>query len=532
MQQHKLFAVLFASLPFVLTFAIVSVAVLRKLFPLLAGEPSSGPDAADQQLPLHNYSLQKPNKGQLRRPSAKHLAGLTFSTNIALSTVLVELILCEIINALNPEARSLAIKITLPTLLFLLILVAPALGLHSIITAAGWNFTGGGRGRWRAAWMFEGMGLALWLFAFWWIGKGLLGLYLHEESYLRTHTLSEGCLERIGVIGVSLMACLAGFAAVSSLWQTFGAKSRQVSESDISRKTAGLAATDGMLLAKQSRLRALQRKITSSTSPTTQNPGFMTRVMGSLRPNAHIQEARSLSLEISGLETMRSTLSTQLLSLQSLHTTQQRSHTAVGRCLNVSSFGFSIYCLYRIGATSVTALRRFTSHPGTNIGSGDPVTHLLSLLAKHWDPTLDRAAWSRQISFLLSGFMLLASFNQALQTFLLLARTFPSGTSILRHVNGHANLALLVGQVVATYVISSALLLRSNLPADVRGGIGEALGVPLDVGFVERWFEGWFLLAVGATAVGVWVGGWVKGKEWEDDGIEDGTDGLEMGKMN
>jgi hypothetical protein len=51
---------------------------------------------------------------------------------------------------------------------------------------------------------------------------------LHEETYVRDHSLSEGCLERIGIIGISLMALLAGFAAVSSLWQTFAVKNRPV----------------------------------------------------------------------------------------------------------------------------------------------------------------------------------------------------------------------------------------------------------------------------------------------------------------
>ena len=47
---------------------------------------------------------------------------------------------------------------------------------------------------------------------------------------MRDHSISEECLERIGIIGISLMASLAGFAAVSSLWQTFGVKYKPVCE--------------------------------------------------------------------------------------------------------------------------------------------------------------------------------------------------------------------------------------------------------------------------------------------------------------
>lgn len=251
--------------------------------------------------------------------------------------------------------------------------------------------------------------------------------------------------------------------------------------------------------------------------------------MGSIRGNSDATESKTLALEISGLETMRASLSNSLLSMQTRRATQLRGKTPFGRLCNVGNYIFAVYCAYRIGSASLDLVRRFVLANSTSQNaSSDPVTALLALVAKHWDPTLDRAAWSRSISFLLSGFMLLASFNSALQTFLLLARAFPT---LLRSAL-HANLALLVSQVSATYVISSALLLRSNLPDDVRGGISEALGSPLDVGFVGKWFEGWFVGAVVVTAVGIWGGR--KFGEWEDElGGEDVELGrVEMGKRS
>jgi hypothetical protein len=162
------------------------------------------------------------------QPSARSLASIIFSTNIALSAVLAELILCEIANTVNPATRTLALKLTLPSLLLLLIVVTPAFEIHSVVSKTGLNANGGQKGQRRLAWVLEICGLAAWLGAFWYLGRGLLGSYLHEESYLHEHTFSEGCLERIGIIGISLMASLAGFAAISSLWQTFGVKYRPV----------------------------------------------------------------------------------------------------------------------------------------------------------------------------------------------------------------------------------------------------------------------------------------------------------------
>ncbi|KAF2097583.1 hypothetical protein NA57DRAFT_67061 [Rhizodiscina lignyota] len=522
--RQRFSAVLLSSLPFIVSFLLVATAVSQKLWPLLSGGGVANGDSKD----VSPVSPRASRLGRtVPRPSARHLAGFTFSTNFALSAVLVELILCDISNALNPAARSLVLKVTLPSLLFLLILVAPALELHSMIAAAGWNFTGTRRTRLRTAWLIEIAGLACWLWLFWYLGKGLLGLYLEEESYMRTRSFSEGCLERIGIIGIALMALLSGFAAVSAVWHTLAMRSKPVTEADIARKSAGLSATDDMLLAKRSRLRAVQRKMSETPGPD----GFMGRVMGSIRGNADATESRTLQLEIAGLETMRVSLSNSLLSLQTRRHAQLRGKTPVGRLCNVGNYIFAVYCAYRIGSALLDLTRRFILPSTGQHASSDPVTVLLSVVAKHWDPTIDRAAWSRSISFLLSGFMLLASFNSALQTFLLLARAFPT---LLRSTL-HANLALLVSQVSATYVISSALLLRSNLPDDVRGGISEALGSPLDVGFVGKWFEGWFISAVGLTCVGIWLSRrWKAPGELEDD-IGDETVELgrvEMGKIS
>lgn len=275
-----------------------------------------------------------------------------------------------------------------------------------------------------------------------------------------------------------------------------------------------------MLGTKESRLRAVQRKLSD-----TPQEGFVTRVVGSLRGNPEIVERNTLQLEVKGLETMRNTLQNSLSILQSRRQSQLRSHTVQGRFLNLVSLIFSVYCFYRITATTFTTLRRFSS-PNTSFSNTDPINNFLAILAKHWDPTIDRVAWSRTISFLLSGIMLLASFNSVVQTFFLFARVLPG---VLHHAQ--ANFALLISQIAATYVISSALLLRSNLPVEMKSAISEALGAPLEPAFTERWFEGWFLIASAATAMGLWAGKRWKGQGWDDED-EFGEGDLEMGKLN
>lgn len=217
-----------SALPFFLTFFVVAVGVSLKLFPLLSGYSDRKAHHDGARLPTFS-ARERASFLRSLRPSSRWLASCIFSTNFALSAVLAELILCEISNTVNRATRTLALKITLPSLLFLLIVATPALEIHSVVSGAGLNLNGAQTGRRRAAWMLEVCGMATWLGGFWYLGRGLLGSYLHEESFVHEHTFSEGCLERIGVIGICLMASLAGFAAISSLWQTFGVKYRPVS---------------------------------------------------------------------------------------------------------------------------------------------------------------------------------------------------------------------------------------------------------------------------------------------------------------
>jgi hypothetical protein len=343
--------------------------------------------------------------------------------------------------------------------------------------------------------------------------------------------LSRACLERIGVIGISLMALLSGFASVSSPWHTFvdnrAYRRRPVTDADVARKQAGLDATSEMLITKRHRLRSLQRKVAAASdaaAAASGSSGFVGKMIGSLKGmggGGDAAEIKALQVEISGLETMESTLASSLSVLRNRQAAHARDGTALGRLLSMPGYVFSLYCIYRILATSLTTLRR-VYQPQSSFSSSDPINRFLGLLARHWDPKLDQIAWARQISFLLSGVILAASANSVLQTFHLFARWAPA---LLRQAQ--ANLALIIGQIAATYVISSALLLRSNLPREVGRSVGDALESALEPAFVDRWFEGWFLLASAVTAVGIWVGRQIGGSgmgewdDWEEFGAEE-----------
>ncbi|KAI1384636.1 Abscisic acid G-protein coupled receptor-domain-containing protein [Hypoxylon trugodes] len=515
--------------PFIITFVAVSILVSQKIFPYLARVQNSR-DGEDHFLPSDAPpALQQAHAEHGAKSLRRRVAEIAFSTTVGLAVVLGELILCEISELVNPYARALALRVTVPTLLFLLIVLIPFLEFQSLISRSGWSFQRTSKGHIpRAAWILQFVVFGIWLFAFWSLGNLVpVGSEAVRPSAKMERvrvepefsaSLARACLERLGVVGISLMALLSGFASVSSPWHTFGSRAsrRPVTEADVARKQAGLDATNEMLLSKRHRLQSLLRKV-AETSPGDKR-GFVTKVIGSIRGGGDAAEIRTLRLEIAGLEAMEANLSSSLSMLRSRQANSARAATFSGKLLLMPTYVFSVYCVYRIIATTLTTLRRLY-YPTASFSSSDPINRFLGLLAKHWDPKLDQIAWARQISFLLSGVILAASARSAIQTFHLFAKWTPG---LL--YQAQANLALLIGQISAIYVISAALLLRSNLPKDVGSAVGDALESALEPGFVDRWFEGWFLLASIATAGGIWLGGkineWSEG-EWDDIGMEE-----------
>ncbi|KAL8764584.1 MAG: hypothetical protein Q9194_006962, partial [Teloschistes cf. exilis] len=458
-------AVALSSLPFIATFLLVSTIVLQKLFPILSGYASPNSKKI-------NFNISP------TRLTIQNFSALTSSTTIALAAVLAELILCEISGYIDPNVRRLAFHFTIALLLIILVIVIPSLQIHSVISAAGWDFTGKsrGRGRLRLAWVLQFISTAAWLVGFWWTGEQLLAKASStpasavEGSRSSSQTLSEACLSRVGIIGISFMALLSGFASVSAPWQTFFSRHRPVTEADVARKAAGLEATDDMLAAKRSRLRALERKIADSPQ---NKAGFFQKAMGSIiRGNADLAEVKALEMEIGGLETMASSLSASHNMLATRRRQQNRSRTFTGRLLFLCSYAFSLFCLYRILTTFYSTLRRAlttttpqnSQDPSTtsSTSSSDPIPTLFALLI----PRLNNHHNHHHLSFLLSsGLTLLASFTSALQTFALCARFLPA---VLRAVND--NLPLLVAQVCGIYTLAAALLLRGKVVRETRGG--------------------------------------------------------------
>lgn len=517
---------LLALIPYFVIFSSIHLLAIRHLYPRLSRSHNEARDGEDHVLPHHApEALRQAHAEHGNKSQGRQLVRAVFGVTVALAGTLGAELLAEILDLGGVVARGVALRWTVRGLLVMLVAVLPWLECRSLVNSAGWKFQRDARGRiQRVAW---GVQLSLftgWLFVFWSIGNAVpTGGVSRTTSTTKQstdgfwETLTRACLERVGVVGICLMALLAGFASVSSPWHTFSDASarrkRPVTEADVNRKQAGLDATNEMLLTKRHRLQQLERK--GSEPNQGSNSGFMGKMMGSIRGvSGDEAEMRSLRVEIAGLETMENNLTSNLSLLKGHRDAAVRASTPLGRVLLVPNYIFSCYCVYRVLATALTTLRRLSSPSASSFSSSDPINRFLGLLARHWDPKLDQLAWARTISFALSGVMLLLSANSVVQTVHLFSRWTPP--VLYRSLS--ASLALAASQIAATYVISSALLLRSHLPGEVRDTVSGALvrGAPLmSPAFADGWFEGWFLVGAAVTAVGVWVGRNVAGKgDW------------------
>jgi Abscisic acid G-protein coupled receptor len=209
---------------------------------------------------------------------------------------------------------------------------------------------------------------------------------------------------------------------------------------------------------------------------------------------------------------MLSSLQSQYHTVQTRHTTQLRRGTPVGNIMAVTRHTFAMYCIYRIVSTGYSLLRRLLTTQSTTSESDDPVSAILAFLTKASISTthipLDAEAYRRLISFILVGVVIAGSITAVGNTVQRLSRSSPLSPAVS---------ALGEAWIAGTYFVSTAVMLRSNLPERYVGGIGDALGnASLRRGLFEGWFDFVFFGVAALTGVGL-----VIARKWnEEDAIE------------
>jgi Abscisic acid G-protein coupled receptor len=205
---------------------------------------------------------------------------------------------------------------------------------------------------------------------------------------------------------------------------------------------------------------------------------------------------------------MHSSLQSQFSSLHFLHSRQARQKTPLGLLVLLARHLFALYCIYRILSTAWSNFRVFFLGLPTVSSDEDPISRILAILATPWTTApLDIDAYRHLIGFVLVGIVIAASINRVMSTIQRLSKSSPLSP---------AASTLSISWISGTYFVSTAVMLRSNLPEKYVGGIGNALGSSLQRGIFEIWFDVVFFVVAIVTGVGL-----VMARSWNyNDNIE------------
>ncbi|XP_063700242.1 Golgi pH regulator [Culicoides brevitarsis] len=394
---------------------------------------------------------------------------LIFSTTLALSTTMFELIIFEIIGFLDLSSRFFHWRFNLALLLFLVIALIPFYIAHQCISNIQFVPI-----RWRfpLTWLC----FFIYLYGFWRIGDSFPLLSASKGIFT-----IEQAVSRIGVLGVTVMAVLSGFGAVNYPYTSMKIFIRPVSNSDILNTERKLMQTMEMILAKKKRIALDRRKNKSNIS----KPGIW-GMLSSVANNVSGENIGQLKLEIAALEEVSRQLFLEVHDLRTMQERERWANTLQGKYFNILGHFFSLYCLYKIFMSTINIIF-------DRVGKKDAVTRGIEI-AVHWCGfEMDVAFWSQHVSFFLVGCIVVTSIRGLLLTLTKFFYKISSSKS--------SNIIVLVmAQIMGMYFCSSVLLMRMNMPAEYRVIITEVLG-GLHFNFYHRWFDTIFLISSLATIV-------------------------------
>ncbi|AOW01794.1 Abscisic acid G-protein coupled receptor-domain-containing protein [Yarrowia lipolytica] len=464
-------SLLLSSIPLLLTASISAIWVYKYGYPLLLSDASSQSESS--------YSKKR--------------SRITATMGVVLSILIMELVLAEVCGWFDPATTLSWWKMIMPVTLAFIVVVVPALQLHMLFSTLLTSQLSVGLAT--ASCLFS------WLFLFYKLGAQLplhgdervLNLFNSDWSNFSRSLLQE-VSGRVAFIGVSAIAVLSGFGAVSSPYNVFLAKSKYVSPAVISRTEAAIDHVSVLLAEKTP-----QVAITTSQSSTS----IVSRFMDSMRSGKNEQET-----EIEMLGKVKQDLEKELAELQETARLNSLAETTYGKMWNMANLVFSLYCVYRLfnvvvinnpyfRRANLSSFLNFSTPQPVHVTETDALAITLAHMLSYVYSKTDIESITRQVSFFLTACLLLGSFSAAYRTINTFKKAFPWLPPHL--TNPHVFVLFLV-QVLGTYVIATTVMIRSNLPNEMSSAISTALGAPLDVGFVETWFDSLFLLVCILTA--------------------------------
>eukprot|EP01147_Barroeca_monosierra_P005945 gene5945-9099_t len=361
-----------------------------------------------------------------------------FAFTFALSCMLMELIIFEILGILGSNFRHQAWHWTLVIALINLIVIIPIHTCYTFSTAIS----------------AKGQG-ALTLTAY---AVFLVGFILLEQERSLSRAIS-----RIGVFGVATIALLSGTGAVYTPFHFLHYFRENVSQYQIDLLEDQLRQSRNLLSQKEKQ-RSHRLQQLSNFPHASHKAQSRKRFLFWTADSQDDAIDNQLDAEISALKMVNTQMEFNLQELKQVQLRFEEKSSLKGRIQHVIGLCLSVYCAFKVVTAIISVSFSLTKKT-------DAVTRLLGLVVAQLGLSIDVNRWSQQISFILVGMIVVASTrNLLLKMWRTLAWLSPEG-------NLRGTVILLLVQIMGMYFVSMVILMRMNLPLQYRPAI-----------IIELWF--------------------------------------------
>ncbi|PWN25633.1 hypothetical protein BDZ90DRAFT_262279 [Jaminaea rosea] len=309
----------------------------------------------------------------------------------------------------------------------------------------------------------------------------LLFLKVPLPSALLTDTtasLLESALARTAVLGVSLIAILSGSGAMGATMDSLdsflaarggGGRRRDPSPSDVrSAESSFRKACEDLQRTK----REIDR-LSSSADAEAGTGGLLGSMGRAFRGGtSKDRELKALNLELGSLSLLAATMRDELDELKARRKEAEYNTTLPGKLWLAIGHAFALYCVTRLLIALLSLL--FYNYASATSSSSSP--DVLSTLLARWVlqpllgiPQQDVATWSKQVSLLFVGALILGRLRVVLNVLARFFRAASSGVST-------SFLVLFLAEVLVVYLLATLIQLRASLPPS----FGDPSATPAD----------------------------------------------------
>uniref|UniRef100_A0A3P8XJC9 Golgi pH regulator n=1 Tax=Esox lucius TaxID=8010 RepID=A0A3P8XJC9_ESOLU len=367
----------------------------------------------------------------------QYVVQVVFSITFAFSCTMFELIIFEILGALETSSRYFHWKFNLYVILLVLIFVVPFyIGYYTVSNI---------RLLQRQKLLFACVVWFTFMYFFWKLGDPF-PILSPKHGILSIEQL----ISRVGVIGVTLMALLSGFGAVNCPYTYMSYFLRNVTDSDILALERRLLQTMDMIVSKKKRIAMTRRQMYQRGEDQNKQTGFWGMIKSVTSSPTGSENLSLIQQEVDALEELSRQLFLETVELQATKERIEYSKTFQGKYFNFLGYFFSIYCVWKIFMATINIVF-------DRVGKTDPVTRGIEITVNYLGIQFD---------------------------FFYAISSSKSSNVIV----------LILAQIMGMYFVSSVLLMRMSMPLEYRSIVTEVLG-ELQFNFYHRWFDVIFLVS-------------------------------------